>query len=382
MGIESFLDIFLLVGGALSSLLSMYLIFYPSKLYANKILGVLAFSWSVTVFGFVIQSPSFFSVYPHFYATLDVFALLFFPLIYVYIRTYLYVDARNIFKYIIHFLPSVLYLIVFIPFFIIDKETKIAMITNNGLPEWYHSMQSAFNLVIIAQGIFYTILSLRKLHHFQYFRKTRLSSFQLASLRLLRLFVIINMFLWTLGTSGAFIHLMNINLTIDLFRLFYLGLTILTLVLGAFTIQRPEFFSEEEDIIKYSFGQKEFTDNNERIVEVKKISDKELLINCIEKNKFYLKHDLKMQDLVEGTGLSYKRISEVLNNELKKSFFDMINEYRMQTAITLIKTGFHKKHTLLHLAEEAGFNSKTTFNRIFKKYTGQTPTEYIQSNKF
>jgi AraC-like DNA-binding protein len=370
------------VGGALSSLLSMYLIFYPSKLYANKILGVLAFSWSVTVFGFVIQSPSFFSVYPHFYATLDVFALLFFPLIYVYIRTYLYVDARNIFKYIIHFLPSVLYLIVFIPFFIIDKETKIAMITNNGLPEWYHSMQSAFNLVIIAQGIFYTILSLRKLHHFQYFRKTRLSSFQLASLRLLRLFVIINMFLWTLGTSGAFIHLMNINLTIDLFRLFYLGLTILTLVLGAFTIQRPEFFSEEEDIIKYSFGQKEFTDNNERIVEVKKISDKELLINCIEKNKFYLKHDLKMQDLVEGTGLSYKRISEVLNNELKKSFFDMINEYRMQTAITLIKTGFHKKHTLLHLAEEAGFNSKTTFNRIFKKYTGQTPTEYIQSNKF
>ncbi len=256
------------------------------------------------------------------------------------------------------------------------------MITNNGLPEWYHSMQSAFNLVIIVQGIFYTILSLRKLHHFQYFRKTRLSSFQLASLRLLRLFVIINMFLWTLGTSGAFIHLMNINLTIDLFRLFYLGLTILTLVLGAFTIQRPEFFSEEEDIIKYSFGQKEFTDNNERIVEVKKISDKELLINCIEKNKFYLKHDLKMQDLVEGTGLSYKRISEVLNNELKKSFFDMINEYRMQTAITLIKTGFHKKHTLLHLAEEAGFNSKTTFNRIFKKYTGQTPTEYIQSNKF
>ena len=86
-----------------------------------------------------------------------------------------------------------------------------------------------------------------------------------------------------------------------------------------------------------------------------------------------------MQDLVEGTGLSYKRISETLNNEFNQSFFDVINEYRTKAAIKLIDDGFHKDHTLVHLAEQAGFNSKTTFNRIFKKHTGQTPSEYIQS---
>ena len=86
-----------------------------------------------------------------------------------------------------------------------------------------------------------------------------------------------------------------------------------------------------------------------------------------------------MQDLVNSTGLSYKRISEIFNVEFQKSFFDIVNDYRMKTAIDLINRGYHRQHTLLHLAEQAGFNSKTTFNRTFKKYTGQTPTEYIQS---
>ncbi len=373
MEIDNYFSIFLLFGAVLSLLFSIFLLFYPNRFYANKVLGFLIFSWAVTVFAYMVQSSDFFLRFPHFFASLDVFVLLFFPLMYIYIRTYLYTDARKIRKNLVHFVPGILYLIIFTPFIIQDSETKIKMIQND-LPGWFRPLQNVFNLVIIFQGIFYTILSLRKLHHFQYFRQSRLKKFQLESLKWLRLFVIINVILWTIGTAGVFLELSGIIIPIDLFALFYLCLTLLTLVLGAFTIRRPEFFSEEEDILRFSTGVDKV---GEKSVQP---NDKERLIKYLEEEKPYLKPDLKMQDMVEATGLSYKRISEIFNTELEKSFFDMVNEYRLQTALRLIREGYHKKHTLPYLAEQAGFNSKTTFNRTFKKYTGQTPTEYIQQN--
>lgn len=377
MVMDSYFNLFLLMGGVFAILLSFYLLFYPSNLYANKVLGALSFCWSITVFGFLVQSPSVFTRYPHIYASLDVFALLFFPLVYVYVRTYLYKDTRQIKKHLIHFIPGLLYLIVFSPFLLMDSSTKAEMITNRSFPEWFHLMQMIFNLVIVAQGIFYTIISLRKLHHFQYFRRLRMTRVQIASIKWLRLFLLINVILWVIGTMGAILEIMLITIGIDLFGLFYLGLTMLTIVLGVFTIRRPEFFSEEEDIVKYSFSKLKASE----IADKEETGSKEydLLLDYIENEKPYLKPDLKMQDLVDATGLSYKRISQIFNNELKQSFFDYLNKYRIDTAILLLNDGFHKKHTLPHLAEEAGFNSKTTFNRLFKKHTGLTPTEYIQS---
>lgn len=378
MEIESYFKLVLLLGAAFIFLLSMYLMFYPNKFFANKVLGALTFSWSITVFGFILQSPDFFAKYPHLFGTLDVCTLLFFPLMFIYIKTYLYKDARHFFKGIVHYIPAVLYILIFMPFFVLDADTKVNMYPDK-LPSWFRPMQNVFNVVIILQGIFYTIISLRTLHHFQYFRTRRLSQFQLSSLNWLKLFVISNVVLWIIGTTGAFLGIFGIAILIDLFDVFYLGLTILTLLLGVFTIQRPELFAEEEDIRKLSISKQ---------VDIPKDADRandtegyELLLNYLKNEKPYLKNDLKMQDLVEGTGLSYKRISEMFNNEFKKSFFDVVNEYRLETAINLIKEGFHKQHTLPHLAEKAGFNSKTTFNRIFKKYTGQTPSEYIQSQK-
>ena len=132
MVLDSYFNLFLLMGGVMALLLSFYLMFYPSNFYANKVLGVLTLSWSITVFGFLIQSPNFFQNYPHLYASIDVFALLFYPLMYIYIRTYLYEDARSIKKYMIHLLPGLLYLILFAPFFIRSASDKAQMLAEQG----------------------------------------------------------------------------------------------------------------------------------------------------------------------------------------------------------------------------------------------------------
>ena len=87
---------------------------------------------------------------------------------------------------------------------------------------------------------------------------------------------------------------------------------------------------------------------------------------------------MTLQNLADGSGMTKHRVSELLNAEIGLSFSDVINEYRVKEVIRLINEGSHKQHKLLHLAELAGFNSKATFNRIFKKKTGMTPSQYIQ----
>jgi len=375
MIIESYFELILLMGGVLSFLLSMYLIFYPGNFFPNRILGALVFSWTVTVFVFILYSTDFYTKYVHLYAVLDVFALMFFPLMFLYLRNYLYRDIKNPGRQFFHFLPAILYLLVLMPFFLQSGDAKLKMF-EEGFPLWYRIAQSVFNIIIILQGIFYSIFCLREIHRFQYFRKKHLSQFQLATLRWLRMFVLINVVLWMFGTTGAILDLLGIRLFIDLFKIFYAGLSLFTIILAIFTIKRPELFSESEDIINLvrhnkTSGPKTSSDQNKE--------DFEVLSQFIEREKPYLKNDLKMQDLVESTGITYKRISEVFNKNFNKTFYEVMNEYRLEEAKVLINKGFHRDYTISHLAEKAGFNSKTTFNRIFKKYTNQTPSDYIQN---
>ncbi|WP_430817053.1 helix-turn-helix domain-containing protein [Carboxylicivirga sp. RSCT41] len=383
MEIESYFDLFLLFGAAFAFLMSMYLVFYPHNLFANRILGVLVFTWAFTVVGYVLGSfgtpRSFFIKYPHFYGVSTSFSLLFFPLMFMYIKSYLYKDARRFRKGIIHYVPSIAYVIIFMPFFLKSGAEKIEML-KHGFSPWIITLQGVLNIVIILQGIFYSILSLRSLHHFQYFRKRKLSKNQVQSVKWLRFFVIANVLLWIIGASGALTEIVDISYPINPFNIFYLGLTLLTIVISVFTIIRPQLFAIEEDVTSLLDEPKAEEDTISD--EEKDQRDYDFLLEYFSREKPFLKNDLKMKDLVNGTGLSNKRITDILNLKFDKSFFDLVNEYRTKEAIRLIQEGFHQKHTLPHLAEEAGFNSKTTFNRIFKKYTGHTPSEYIQRNNY
>ncbi|PWJ38576.1 helix-turn-helix domain-containing protein [Sediminitomix flava] len=394
MILESYFKLSLLMGAVLAFLLAMYLVFYPGKFFPNRILGGLVLTWSITVTGFIVQDLSFFLNYPHAFASFDVFTLLFFPLMYLYIKYFVHREQRAGTKEIKHFIPAILSLIAFSPFYLLSGAEKKDLLIN-GMPEWFIQWQGIFNLVIIGQGVFYSIHCLRALYYYQHVHENVLTSYQQTALKWLRFFVIVNISLWMIGASGAFLEIIGITPPTDLFNIFYAGLTGLTIFLSAFTIKRPELFSEIDirkreivesdanDLIEVKQEEKQEEDRLEES-EVKaqstaNIEDYQKLIAFIEKEKPYLKNDLKMQDLVDATDISYKKISETFNVYLDKSFYETINEYRLEEAVRLIHENYHLQYTLPHLAEMAGFNSKATFNRIFKKYKGKTPTQYIQS---
>ena len=100
------------------------------------------------------------------------------------------------------------------------------------------------------------------------------------------------------------------------------------------------------------------------------------LKKAMEANQYYQDPELSLSSLAEKLGLHPNELSRVINTAFKKSFNDFINEYRVVEAARKMQDPAYDNITLLGIAFEAGFNSKTTFNRIFKQMTGKSPTEY------
>lgn len=101
----------------------------------------------------------------------------------------------------------------------------------------------------------------------------------------------------------------------------------------------------------------------------------QLLREAMEKDKLYLLPDLNVRFLEDRLNLSAKQISEALNQGLNKNFYYFINEYRVEEFKIRAKQNPHL--TLAGIAMECGFNSKTTFQRVFKEITGLKPSEYL-----
>lgn len=100
------------------------------------------------------------------------------------------------------------------------------------------------------------------------------------------------------------------------------------------------------------------------------------LINLMEKDKLFLNGKLSIQDVSEKLNIPRQYISEVLNEHMNTNFQDFINEYRVEEFIARLKNDQNNHFTLLGIASDVGFNSKSSFNAIFKKFKGLTPTQF------
>lgn len=100
----------------------------------------------------------------------------------------------------------------------------------------------------------------------------------------------------------------------------------------------------------------------------------------MEEEKPYLNPNLSLDDLAAALYTSRHELSRVINLGFGKNFFDFINNYRVQSFIEAFSPPEKAiKRTFLEVAYEVGFNSKSAFNRAFRKETKQSPSEYLKS---
>ena len=92
--------------------------------------------------------------------------------------------------------------------------------------------------------------------------------------------------------------------------------------------------------------------------------------------KPYLNPDLNLPELAGELNIPSHYLSQVINKNIGQNFFDFINRYRIEEVKSKIMDPNYHKYSVLGIAFEAGFNSKSAFNRVFKNSTGQTPTQF------
>ena len=108
-------------------------------------------------------------------------------------------------------------------------------------------------------------------------------------------------------------------------------------------------------------------------------ADISLVRKLMEDEKAYLNPELNLSDLAKMAKMTRGQLSEVINSGFGKNFNDFVNEYRVKAFKNMLKEDKHKHLSLLGIAQECGFNSKATFNRVFKKLTSYSPTEYLKT---
>ncbi|MDC8004552.1 helix-turn-helix transcriptional regulator [Aureisphaera galaxeae] len=103
------------------------------------------------------------------------------------------------------------------------------------------------------------------------------------------------------------------------------------------------------------------------------------LQKIIVEKHLYRNPELTLADLSKSVGLSERTISAAINNELNKNFYRFINEYRVEEVKAKLRDPKFDHMKILSIALDSGFNSKASFNRIFKSYVGQTPLQFKSS---
>jgi len=102
----------------------------------------------------------------------------------------------------------------------------------------------------------------------------------------------------------------------------------------------------------------------------------ESLYNFIDKEKPYTLPDLSLHKLANMLSVTPEYLSEIINNDLNKNFLDFINTLRVEEFKKRLQHDKNQNRLLIDIAYEVGFNSKATFNRVFKNKTTLTPSEY------
>jgi AraC-like DNA-binding protein len=158
----------------------------------------------------------------------------------------------------------------------------------------------------------------------------------------------------------------------------YLSILCLISLLSFFIIeyviiqrQTKSYLKELNDKIKERQSQR-FRIENEKLLNE--------ITSFIIENKLYTKYDLTIQTLCKMVGKSYFEVSKILKNNNIASYKTYINTIKIEKVIDRINKGALDSYTLQSLYKENGFEYQSTFNRVFKDITGETPTDFIRKN--
>ena len=305
--------------------------------------------------------------------------LTFGPFLFLYTKYLLY--RRWFFKSrdFLHFVPFVFFTFLYFTFF----RGKFSFDTHRFLiTDGYVFVRIIFSVAFLASVSFYTYLTLLILGRHRKRLQDRFS-FLSESNELNWLYVLTGIFSLTYLLYFA-LGLYNVVTNQGYFDIAYTSdvfLTILAFSVSYFGIKQPYLFKlvpeekEETKEAKEHSTQKEKYKNS-NLSDEQKEEYIEHIYAFMQTERPFLNAELTVQDLSKQLNISRHHLTEILNNDIGKNFFTFVNEYRVEEVKRRLLDERFEHLTIVAIAFESGFNSKSTFNSIFKQNTGLTPSQW------
>ena len=240
------------------------------------------------------------------------------------------------------------------------------------LENWEYILLDAEQIIGLSACFVFYIWGLKKVNTYQKYLYDNYSTTSDKSLNWLRIF------LW-LSLGITFFWLMSYILFIfgfeeiagNTFALVTIGLGFLLFFIGYYLILQYNWFR----VVPIQ------AETSEEEAQKNKLSSKtdayyQHLMQLMQEEKLYTDVELTLQNLSERLGISSSYLSRIINEKESKNFFEFVNAFRVQDVKDKLVDKEYGHYSILGIALESGFKSKSTFNTVFKKLTGQTPSSY------
>lgn len=368
------MELLLQLGGLQAILFSLILFFRtPAARNGRKLLAWLLLSLGIASVFHAFEELSLYVDFPHLIRLNWGLPLTFGPLLYLYVRQLTLPEAKLTQADIQHFSPYLLNLLLLLPFFVQSGESKIQIldyftaIISRGT-DIYRTYYYLLQIGIAYWGWHYTLRCLPLLKTYSDQLLGNYSEIETRQLNWMRSIVY--------GFMGLFfLFVLSLSLTIgatypdfDYEQYFYLGCFGLVYWMTSKAVKLEEMPVPSK------------TEIPEAPAPIKPAPVRDhgadQLLQYMLAEKPYLDSDLKAVDLAQQLNLTRHQLSQILNEQLGKNFYDFINAYRVEAFKTKLQDPKFAAYSILGVALESGFKSKSSFNAIFKKVTGVTPSQY------
>ncbi len=301
--------------------------------------------------------------------TVDALVFLFGPLFYIYVRRLLFKGNSTYLLPKVHIVPFAI--LIAIALFIIvyfTSEEFYQFFIDGHLIVFFNVVTT----VLLLSNFYYLYLAYGLMKTFKNEEKQAFS-FNQSPITFLNSFIL-SYLVCLLAWAFSFVNysLLDRYFTYVNYESVWVAIPVLLYVIGYFSLKQPELFRLPLEQ-KTSEKKARLSTTDSQLLKTK-------LDSLMENEKVFLKHDLTLREVAELLKTSSNNISWVLNNVTQTTFYDYINGYRVQEFIKGIENKKHLEHTILALSIDAGFNSKSTFNKAFKTVMKDTPSNYIKNH--
>lgn len=298
--------------------------------------------------------------------------LLYGPLLFLYVHQIISEKKRRKVKQVWHYIPFLFFF--FLSFFLYKAEIFLKIIAVSG----------------VVSGLTYCLFTYSVLKKHRINITERFSYVEKINLNWVKRLVTGLLFIWSGVLILVFLSRI-LNMTVSL-NWFFICIPVFISYLGYYGLKQQviyDSFQEENPEKKEtnhngSSKQKEYDNYTDNKLSYKKsglqtsdmVSIFNLLQDIMHARKLYQQSTLSLKELSEKSNIPQHHITQTLNEYAKKNFYDFVNSYRVDEFKERLKQGDAGNFSLLGIAFDCGFNSKSSFNRIFKNITGFSPSEY------